>query len=134
MTRTVRWIGARIEHPIDLPALVGALSRLLVALALVVALFVLSRRLDDQDALAACRSQLAAALDDAEVDRHSADDQVTLAIGQEVGVEIPPGVDVLPLDEAARRLADAEEALTEARDARLAFEANPSPAHCQEAP
>lgn len=134
----VRWVGARIERPVDLPALVVAIARLLLAVALVLALFVLRGQLDHQEAIDACRARLVLALSDAQANRDLANDDVTISIGAAVGVEIPYAelpdtFEVLPLSDALGGLIRAELELVGAIKQRTEFERAPT-TDCPAAP
>lgn len=132
----VRWLGIRLQHPLDIPSILIALARLMMAVALVMALFVLRNRIDDADAERRCRDRIESMLTTAKVARDIADDQATIAIGVEVGIELPPAEELaqragLPVEEVTQprsleeALADlyvAEVHLEQVRDLQITFE------------
>lgn len=132
--RVVRWMGARVERPVDLGELLKGLAVVLLVVAVLISLRIvlsdkaadrdrfedeiadLRSELDDRDETSACRARLAAGVTDAET-------TYLLSIGRLV--EALPGDGVVA--GALAELSRSADALVEARDARVAFEENPEP-------
>jgi hypothetical protein len=117
-----------------------SLSAVVASAALVYGQVLADQNSAEDRAVVACRARRAAAVTDAGVDRdiadaalNRADAALTLSIGAEVGVEVPADAQALPLaealalvDRANRDLDTAERDLRTARDARVAFEDDPT--------
>lgn len=134
--RVVRWVGARVERPIDLGEVLKGLAAILLVVAVLISLRIvladkaadrdrfeneiaeLRSELDERDETSACRAGLAAGVTDAET-------TYLLAIGRLV--EHLPGDDRSAVAGALAELSRSADLLDEARDARVAFEENPEP-------
>lgn len=143
MNRVVRWVGAKIEHPIDVAELLRYLSEVLLVVTVLIALVTmrsdkndterradsdvaaLRAELDARDEESSCRSFLAA-----EVSK--ATSNYLLTIGDLV-VAIPGG-DRAVLAAALKDIDEAGDVLEAARDARDAFEKDPAPCPADERP
>ena len=130
--RTIRWVGARVERPIDVAEVLKNLAAILLVVAVVISLRIaldergesrtLRQELELRDETAECRRGLAVAVSEAEVSYLLAIGRLIEPLPQERGPERDAAIDAALLE-----LSRTADELDDARDARADFELNPEP-------